>query len=57
MQMKATELMPGPRNLRYEDIFKECGLTTPETRRLGVKRCLRFSNLKQVNELEDMTSP
>ena len=34
IQRRATKLIPGLRDLTYEDRFKECGLTTLETRRL-----------------------
>ena len=30
--MRATKLIPGLRDLRYEQRLKECGLTTLETR-------------------------
>ena len=32
IQKKATKLIPGLRDLRYEERLKECGLTTLETR-------------------------
>ena len=34
MHRRATKLIPGLRDLRYEERRKECGLTTLETRRL-----------------------
>ncbi len=35
IQRRATKLIPGLRDLRYEERLKDCELTTLETRRLG----------------------
>ena len=34
IQRRATKLIPGRRDIRYEERLKECGLTTLGTRRL-----------------------
>ena len=35
IQRRVTKLIPGLRDLRYEERLMECGLTTQETRRLS----------------------
>ena len=35
IQRRAAKLIPGLRDIRYEESLKECGLTTLATRRLG----------------------
>ena len=40
IQRRATKLIPGLRDLRYEERLKECGLTTLETRQIEVFKIL-----------------
>ena len=67
IQMRATKITPGLRDLSYDERLKECGLTTLETRRLRdqievfkilngyeilIEIC--FSHSRKIAELEDM---
>ena len=51
IQRRATKLIPGLRDLRYEERLKECGLTTLETRRL---RGDQIEVIKIVNGYENI---
>ena len=53
IQRRATKLIPGLRDLRYEERLKECGLTTLETRRL---RGDQIEVFKILNGYENMDS-
>ena len=68
LQRRATKIIPGLRDLSYEERLKECGLTTLETRRLrgdqievfkilnGYEILIEivFSHSRKIAELEDM---
>ena len=68
LQRRATQIIPGLRDLSYEERLKECGLTTLETRRLrgdqievfkilnGYEILIEivFSHSRKIAELEDM---
>ena len=45
IQRRATKLIPGLRDLRYEERLNECGLTTLETLRLRVDQIEVFKIL------------
>ena len=53
IQNRATKLMPGLRDLTYEERLKECGLTTLETRRL---RGDQIEEFKILNGYENIDS-
>ena len=53
IKRRATKLIPGLRDLRYEERLKECGLTTLETRRL---RGDQIDILKIFNGYENIDS-
>ena len=53
IQRRATKLIPGLRDLRYEERLKECGLTTLETRRI---RGDQIEVFKLLNGYENIDS-
>ena len=55
IQRRATKLIPGLRDLTYEQRLKECGLTTLETRRLRGDQIEMF-NFKILNGYENIDS-
>ena len=46
IQRRATKLIPGLRDLTYEERLNECGLTTLETRRLRRDQIEVFQNIE-----------
>ena len=52
IQRRATKLIPGLRDLRYEEQLKECGLTTIETRRLRGDQIEVFKVLKGYENID-----
>ena len=53
IQRRATKLIPGLRDMRYEERLKECGLATLETRRL---RGNQIEVFKILNGYENIDS-
>ena len=52
IQRRATKLIPGLRDLSYEEQLKECGLTTLETRRLRGDQIEVFKILKGYENID-----
>ena len=52
IQRRATKLIPGLRDLRYEERLNECGLTTLETRRLRGDKIEMFKILNGYENIE-----
>ena len=55
IQRRATKLIPGLIDLRYEERLKECGLTTLETRRLRRDRIEVFKILNGYENIDSNT--
>ena len=52
IQRRATKLIPGLRDLTYEQRLKECGLTTLETRRLRRDQIEMFKILNGYENID-----
>ena len=52
IQKRATKLIPGLRDLSYEERLKECGLATLETRRLRGDQIEVFKILKDYENID-----
>ena len=52
IKRRATKLIPGLRDLSYEERLKECGLTTLETRRLRGDQIEVFKILKGYENID-----
>ena len=49
IQRRATKLIPGLRDLRYEERLKECGLTTLETRRYQIEVFMILNGYENID--------
>ena len=52
IQRRATKLIPGLKDIRYEERLNECGLTTLETRRLRVDQIEVFKILNGYENID-----
>ena len=55
IQRRATKLIPGLRDLRYEERLKECGLTTLEMQRLRGDQIKVFTILNGYENIDSNT--